>query len=58
MIKDAHQKALTILKENEAKLHELAEFLLEKETITGDQFMQILNAPSKYAVLNESSDEE
>ncbi|MBQ6685371.1 MAG: ATP-dependent zinc metalloprotease FtsH [Firmicutes bacterium] len=56
MIKDAHQKALTILKENEAKLHELAEFLLEKETITGDEFMQILQAPSKYeALIPESS---
>ncbi len=56
MVKDAHQKALTILKDNEAKLHELAEYLLEKETITGDEFMQILKAPSKYAVLSGTSD--
>lgn len=43
IIKKAHQKAIDILKENEAKLHELATFLLEKETITGDEFMEILN---------------
>lgn len=48
MVKDAHQKALAILKENEAKLHELAEYLLEKETITGEEFMKILNQPPKY----------
>ncbi len=43
IIKDAHAKASAILKENEAKLHELAGYLLEKETITGDEFMRILN---------------
>jgi len=39
----ARAKADKILKENEAKLHELAKYLLEKETITGEEFMQILN---------------
>ena len=39
----ARAKADQILKENEAKLHELAKYLLEKETITGEEFMQILN---------------
>lgn len=43
MIKSAHKKAMNILKENEDKLHELSKFLLEKETITGDEFMEILN---------------
>ena len=43
IIKSAHKKAIDILKENEEKLHELAEFLLEKETITGEEFMEILN---------------
>lgn len=43
IIKDAHAKASSILKENEAMLHELAGYLLEKETITGDEFMRILN---------------
>ena len=40
----ARAKADQILKENEAKLHELAKYLLEKETITGEEFMKILNA--------------
>ena len=43
IISSAHAKALDILKENEGKLHELAAFLLEKETITGEEFMEILN---------------
>lgn len=43
IIKEAHEKAVRILKENEDKLHELASYLLEKETITGDEFMEILN---------------
>ncbi len=44
IIKEAHEKALGILKAHEGKLHELAEYLLEKETITGEAFMSILNA--------------
>ena len=43
IIRSAHNKATDILKENEAKLHELAEFLLDKETITGEEFMEILS---------------
>lgn len=43
MIKKLHEKAKTILLENRAKLDELACFLYEKETITGDEFMAILN---------------
>ena len=43
-MKEARAKADTILRENETKLHELAEYLLKKETITGEEFMQILNA--------------
>ncbi|HBD64784.1 MAG TPA: cell division protein FtsH [Clostridiales bacterium] len=43
IIKSAHEKAINILKENANKLHELANYLLEKETITGDEFMEILN---------------
>lgn len=43
IIKIAHEKAVNILKENEDKLHELAAYLLEKETITGEEFMEILN---------------
>ena len=44
MIKEAHEQAYTILQENKDKLHELAKYLYEKETITGDEFMKVLNA--------------
>ena len=43
IIKSAHEKAKEILTENIDKLHELAKYLLEKETITGEEFMNILN---------------
>ena len=43
LVKQAHAKAYKIISENEAKLHELASYLLEKETITGEEFMSILN---------------
>ena len=42
LIKSAHEKAIGILKDNIDKLHELAHYLLEKETITGGEFMTIL----------------
>ena len=41
-VKDAHRKALELLKEHEEKLHQLAGYLLEKETITGEEFMELL----------------
>ena len=44
LVKKQHEKALEILRENREKLDELARFLYEKETITGEEFMQILNA--------------
>ena len=47
LIKSAHRKALGILEENRAKLDELASFLLERETITGEEFMEILNSPAQ-----------
>ena len=43
LVEKQHQKARKILEENKAKLNELAKFLYEKETITGDEFMHILN---------------
>ena len=43
IIRVAHKRATAILKADEPKLHELAAFLLEKETITGEEFMAILN---------------
>ncbi|MGN0579500.1 MAG: ATP-dependent zinc metalloprotease FtsH [Ruminococcus sp.] len=43
LVKSAHEKAVSILSENIGKLHELSSYLLEKETITGEEFMNILN---------------
>ena len=43
IVKEQYQKATQILTENRAKLDELAKYLYEKETITGDEFMNILN---------------
>ena len=44
LVRKQHEKALNILKDNRGKLDELASYLYEHETITGEQFMQILNA--------------
>ena len=44
LVQTQHDKAYTILKENIDKLHALAKFLYEKETITGEEFMEILEA--------------
>ena len=43
IISAAHMRAIEILKENMDKLHEIADFLLKEETITGEEFMEILN---------------
>ena len=43
LVREQHEKAKKILEENRAKLDELAQYLYEKETITGDEFMEILN---------------
>lgn len=43
IVKSAREKAMNILRENEDKLHALSSYLLEKETITGEEFMAILN---------------
>ena len=44
LVRKQHEKALSILKDNRGKLDELASYLYEHETITGEEFMQILNA--------------
>jgi cell division protease FtsH len=44
LVKKQHEKAITILKENRQKLDELSRFLYERETITGEEFMSILNS--------------
>jgi len=46
LVKQQHEKAKAILRENLDKLHALAKYLYEKETITGDEFMEILNRES------------
>ena len=43
LVKTQHEKAISLLKNNREKLDELAKFLYEKETITGEEFMEILN---------------
>ena len=43
LVKTQHEKAKQIISENRSKLDQLAQFLYEKETITGDEFMEILN---------------
>ena len=44
LVKQQHQKATQILLENRSKLDELAQFLYERETITGEEFMNILGS--------------
>ena len=56
IVREAHTKALQILKENETKLHELARYLYENETITGEEFMQILQAKKLICEENASED--
>ena len=53
IIKEAHAKAKAILFDNRDKLDELANFLLEKETITGEEFMALLNGDDKELVVVE-----
>ena len=43
LVKTQHEKAIRILTDNREKLDQLARFLYEKETITGEEFMEILN---------------
>ena len=47
LVKQQHEKATRILSENRAKLDELSQYLYEKETITGEEFMRILEADTR-----------
>ena len=47
LVQKQYEKAMNILKENRASLDRIAQHLYEKETITGDEFMDILNLPQK-----------
>lgn len=53
LIKKAHDEAYLILEDNKMKLHELAKFLYERETITGEEFMYILNKPAEISTKEE-----
>jgi cell division protease FtsH len=44
IVRKQHEKAAQILIDNNEKLHELSKYLYEKETITGEEFMRILNS--------------
>ena len=52
LVRKQHEKAAKILKDNRAKLDELAKYLYDKETITGEEFMSILNAQDGQTVEN------
>ena len=58
LIKEAHGRAREILSENREKLDVLAEYLLEKETITGEEFMQLLQREEKAEAEQETADVE
>ena len=53
-VKQGYDTAMRLLSDNKAKLHELAKYLYEKETITGEEFMQILNQKEEVAAEVES----
>ena len=57
LIKEAHAKARTILQDNREKLDVLAQYLLEKETITGEQFMALLQQEQAKETADEKSPE-
>ena len=57
LVKKQHDKAYKILEDNIAKLHELAKYLYENETITGEEFMRILNTKPRIG-MNEDVAEE
>ena len=55
LVKKQHEKAIKILKDNKPKLDEIAKYLYEKETITGEEFMNILNRKSDIAATSAES---
>lgn len=50
LVKKQYEKAQKLLADNMGKLHELAKYLYEKETITGEEFMKILNEKDEQTV--------
>ena len=58
IVEEGHQRALQTLKENRFKLHEIAHYLQKKETITGEEFMNILKRENTFAPVVENTNEE
>ena len=58
IVEEGHQRALQTLKENRFKLHEIAHYLQKKETITGEEFMNILKRENTFAPVVENNNEE
>lgn len=57
LVQKQHDKAVKILEDNMAKLHELAKYLYEHETITGEEFMRILNTKPRIGMSQDESQE-
>ena len=57
IIKDCHKKATELLSANIDKLHKIAAFLIEKETITGEQFMELFNEKDEQSEENNITEE-
>ena len=58
IVEEGHQRALQTLKENRFKLHEIAHYLQKKETITGEEFMNILKRENTFAPVVENTNVE
>lgn len=58
IVEECHQRALQTLKENRFKLHEIAHYLQKKETITGEEFMNILKRENTFAPVVENTNKE
>ena len=58
IVEEGHQRALQTLKENRFKLHEIAHYLQKKETITGEEFMNILKRENTFAPVDKNINDE
>ena len=56
IVKEQHEKARKLLNENMSKLHEIAKYLYDRETITGEEFMEILDAAPEFTGAAEESE--
>ena len=58
IVEEGHQRALQTLKENRFKLHEIAHYLQKKETITGEEFMNILKRENTFSPVDKNINDE